>query len=155
MAKAKKWTDVQKDLLVKGIEKHGIGNFGLISKESLPDWVRYTADTMYYFLLSRYSLVSLPTIFGWSVFDWLDDKTCSCIVDGKGTMRTSSVSTNGTRILGWSTTHGNKVYWCTMMKARWRRNCWPDRPELWWARIGLWTVVDSHREGYEPKTLPF
>ncbi|KAI8336075.1 hypothetical protein BC941DRAFT_354486 [Chlamydoabsidia padenii] len=36
--KAKKWTDVEKDLLIKGIAKHGIGNFGLISKESLPAW---------------------------------------------------------------------------------------------------------------------
>jgi hypothetical protein len=42
VAKAKKWTDAQKELLIKGIEKHGIGNFGMISKESLPDWVRYT-----------------------------------------------------------------------------------------------------------------
>ncbi|SAM05880.1 hypothetical protein [Absidia glauca] len=37
-AKAKKWTDAHKELLIKGIEKHGIGNFGMISKESLPDW---------------------------------------------------------------------------------------------------------------------
>ncbi|KAI8149537.1 hypothetical protein BJV82DRAFT_642114 [Fennellomyces sp. T-0311] len=35
---ARKWTDVEKELLIKGIEKHGIGSFGDISKESLPKW---------------------------------------------------------------------------------------------------------------------
>ncbi|ORZ26026.1 hypothetical protein BCR42DRAFT_316554 [Absidia repens] len=35
---ARKWTETEKQLLIKGIEEHGIGNFGLISKESLPKW---------------------------------------------------------------------------------------------------------------------
>ncbi|KAI9497499.1 hypothetical protein BDB00DRAFT_756460 [Zychaea mexicana] len=35
---ARKWTEVEKELLIKGIEKHGIGSFGDISKESLPKW---------------------------------------------------------------------------------------------------------------------
>ncbi|KAI8099352.1 uncharacterized protein BX664DRAFT_254275 [Halteromyces radiatus] len=35
---ARKWTDVEKELLIQGIAKHGIGNFGLISKESMPKW---------------------------------------------------------------------------------------------------------------------
>ncbi|KAI9255718.1 hypothetical protein BDA99DRAFT_547968 [Phascolomyces articulosus] len=35
---ARKWTEVEKELLIQGIEKHGIGSFGEISKESLPKW---------------------------------------------------------------------------------------------------------------------
>lgn len=35
---ARKWTDVEKALLIQGIEKHGIGHFGEISKELLPKW---------------------------------------------------------------------------------------------------------------------
>ncbi|KAI8374412.1 uncharacterized protein BYT42DRAFT_576268 [Radiomyces spectabilis] len=34
----RKWTDVEKSLLIEGIEKHGIGHFGEISKELLPKW---------------------------------------------------------------------------------------------------------------------
>lgn len=36
----RKWTDKEKQLLIQGIEKHGIGHFGEISKELLPKWVR-------------------------------------------------------------------------------------------------------------------
>eukprot|EP01135_Chromosphaera_perkinsii_P010445 Nk52_evm8s2133 gene=Nk52_evmTU8s2133 len=36
----RKWTDKEKDLLLKGIEEYGIGNFGEISKALLPDWTR-------------------------------------------------------------------------------------------------------------------
>lgn len=36
---ARKWTDVEKGLLIVGIEKYGIGHFGEISKELLPKWV--------------------------------------------------------------------------------------------------------------------
>jgi hypothetical protein len=35
----RKWTDVEKQLLIEGIEKYGIGHFGEISKQSLPKWV--------------------------------------------------------------------------------------------------------------------
>lgn len=35
----RKWTDVEKRLLIEGIEKYGIGHFGEISKELLPKWV--------------------------------------------------------------------------------------------------------------------
>ena len=41
---ARKWTEVEKELLIKGIEKHGIGSFGEISKESLPKWVSNNED---------------------------------------------------------------------------------------------------------------
>ncbi|KAG1147067.1 hypothetical protein G6F37_007693 [Rhizopus arrhizus] len=34
----RKWTDVEKNLLIEGIEKYGIGHFGEISKELLPKW---------------------------------------------------------------------------------------------------------------------
>lgn len=37
----RKWTDAEKDLLIEGIEKYGIGNFGEISKELLPKWVSF------------------------------------------------------------------------------------------------------------------
>ncbi|KAI7881047.1 hypothetical protein K492DRAFT_129326 [Lichtheimia hyalospora FSU 10163] len=37
-APTRKWTDTEKDLLIEGIEKYGIGNFGEISKELLPKW---------------------------------------------------------------------------------------------------------------------
>ncbi|KAI9318028.1 hypothetical protein BX666DRAFT_1934086 [Dichotomocladium elegans] len=35
---ARKWTEVEKALLIEGIEKYGIGNFGEVSKELLPKW---------------------------------------------------------------------------------------------------------------------
>ncbi|CAO3678947.1 unnamed protein product [Rhizopus microsporus] len=35
---ARKWTEVEKTLLIEGIEKYGIGHFGEISKELLPKW---------------------------------------------------------------------------------------------------------------------
>ncbi|KAG1474650.1 hypothetical protein G6F56_000231 [Rhizopus delemar] len=35
---ARSWTDAEKKLLIEGIEKHGIGHFGEISKELLPKW---------------------------------------------------------------------------------------------------------------------
>lgn len=35
---ARKWTEVEKQLLIQGIEKYGIGNFGEISRELLPKW---------------------------------------------------------------------------------------------------------------------
>ncbi|KAI7875067.1 uncharacterized protein EV154DRAFT_526790 [Mucor mucedo] len=35
---ARKWGEAEKALLIEGIEKHGIGHFGEISKESLPKW---------------------------------------------------------------------------------------------------------------------
>ncbi|KAL0083443.1 hypothetical protein F4703DRAFT_1110899 [Phycomyces blakesleeanus] len=35
---ARKWTDVEKSLLIQGIEQYGIGHFGEISKELLPKW---------------------------------------------------------------------------------------------------------------------
>ncbi|KAI9307934.1 hypothetical protein BJ944DRAFT_237448 [Cunninghamella echinulata] len=38
IVEARKWTEVEKQLLIDGIEKHGIGHFGEISKESLPKW---------------------------------------------------------------------------------------------------------------------
>ncbi|KAI9470484.1 MAG: hypothetical protein EXX96DRAFT_490327 [Benjaminiella poitrasii] len=34
----RKWTEVERELLIQGIEKHGIGHFGEISKELLPKW---------------------------------------------------------------------------------------------------------------------
>ncbi|KAI7862926.1 hypothetical protein BDF14DRAFT_1876446 [Spinellus fusiger] len=34
----RKWTDVERSLLIKGIEEYGIGHFGEISKELLPKW---------------------------------------------------------------------------------------------------------------------
>ncbi|CAO3625226.1 unnamed protein product [Cunninghamella blakesleeana] len=34
----RKWTDVERQLLIEGIEKYGIGSFGQISKELLPKW---------------------------------------------------------------------------------------------------------------------
>lgn len=37
---ARKWTDKERELLIKGIEKHGIGHFREISEEFLPAWVR-------------------------------------------------------------------------------------------------------------------
>ncbi|RUO96657.1 hypothetical protein BC936DRAFT_141666 [Jimgerdemannia flammicorona] len=36
---ARKWTDREKELLLQGIEKHGIGHFREISDEFLPAWV--------------------------------------------------------------------------------------------------------------------
>ena len=38
---ARKWTDVEKALLIQGIEKYGIGHFGEISKEYLTKWVSW------------------------------------------------------------------------------------------------------------------
>ncbi|KAJ3045052.1 hypothetical protein HK097_001296 [Rhizophlyctis rosea] len=35
---SRKWTDTERALLIKGIEKHGIGHFKNISDESLPAW---------------------------------------------------------------------------------------------------------------------
>ncbi|KAG0171644.1 hypothetical protein DFQ30_000674 [Apophysomyces sp. BC1015] len=35
---ARKWTDVERALLIQGIEKYGIGHFGEVSKELLPKW---------------------------------------------------------------------------------------------------------------------
>ncbi|KAG0094328.1 hypothetical protein BGZ93_007345 [Podila epicladia] len=35
---ARKWTDKERELLIKGIEKHGIGHFREISEEFLPAW---------------------------------------------------------------------------------------------------------------------
>ncbi|ORY96423.1 hypothetical protein BCR43DRAFT_491678 [Syncephalastrum racemosum] len=35
---ARKWTEVEKELLIQGIEKYGIGNFGEVSKALLPAW---------------------------------------------------------------------------------------------------------------------
>ncbi|KAG0255038.1 hypothetical protein DFQ27_006490 [Actinomortierella ambigua] len=35
---ARKWTDKERDLLIKGIEKHGIGHFREISEEFLSAW---------------------------------------------------------------------------------------------------------------------
>ncbi|KAJ3295231.1 hypothetical protein HK104_002892 [Borealophlyctis nickersoniae] len=35
---ARRWTDKERNLLIKGIEKHGIGHFREISEELLPDW---------------------------------------------------------------------------------------------------------------------
>ncbi|KAF9559611.1 hypothetical protein EC968_006532 [Mortierella alpina] len=35
---ARKWTDKERELLIKGIEKHGIGHFREISEEFLPLW---------------------------------------------------------------------------------------------------------------------
>ncbi|KAF9436284.1 hypothetical protein BGZ76_004382 [Entomortierella beljakovae] len=35
---ARKWTDKERELLIKGIEKHGIGHFREISEEFLPSW---------------------------------------------------------------------------------------------------------------------
>ncbi|KAI8049354.1 hypothetical protein BDF21DRAFT_498616 [Thamnidium elegans] len=35
---ARKWTDVERGLLIQGIEKYGIGHFGEMSKEYLPKW---------------------------------------------------------------------------------------------------------------------
>jgi len=37
---ARKWTDKERELLIKGVEKHGIGHFREISEEFLPAWVR-------------------------------------------------------------------------------------------------------------------
>jgi hypothetical protein len=37
----RKWTDVEKQLLIEGVEKYGIGHFGEISKQSLPKWVSF------------------------------------------------------------------------------------------------------------------
>lgn len=33
------WTDVEKNLLIQGIEKYGIGNWKTISQELLKEWV--------------------------------------------------------------------------------------------------------------------
>jgi len=38
---ARKWTDKERELLIKGIEKHGIGHFREISEEFLPSWVNH------------------------------------------------------------------------------------------------------------------
>mmetsp|Transcript_58266 Transcript_58266/g.185653 ORF Transcript_58266/g.185653 Transcript_58266/m.185653 type:complete len:113 (-) Transcript_58266:51-389(-) len=38
MSEEKKWGAEEKELLYKGIEKHGIGHYDLISKEFLPKW---------------------------------------------------------------------------------------------------------------------
>jgi hypothetical protein len=35
----RKWTEKERELLIKGIEKFGIGHFREISEDSLPDWV--------------------------------------------------------------------------------------------------------------------
>ncbi|KAG0256008.1 hypothetical protein BG011_004817 [Mortierella polycephala] len=35
---ARKWTDKERELLIKGIEKYGIGHFREISEEFLPSW---------------------------------------------------------------------------------------------------------------------
>ncbi|KAF9092816.1 hypothetical protein BGX29_010276 [Mortierella sp. GBA35] len=35
---ARKWTEKERELLIKGIEKHGIGHFREISEEFLPAW---------------------------------------------------------------------------------------------------------------------
>ncbi|KAF9395308.1 hypothetical protein BGX21_009985 [Mortierella sp. AD011] len=35
---ARKWTEKERELLIKGIEKHGIGHFREISEEFLPSW---------------------------------------------------------------------------------------------------------------------
>eukprot|EP01102_Stenamoeba_stenopodia_P013368 TRINITY_DN4327_c0_g1_i2.p1 TRINITY_DN4327_c0_g1~~TRINITY_DN4327_c0_g1_i2.p1 ORF type:complete len:141 (-),score=36.11 TRINITY_DN4327_c0_g1_i2:382-768(-) len=39
--KVRKWGGKERELLVKGIEKHGIGNWTAIRQESLPDWVSF------------------------------------------------------------------------------------------------------------------
>eukprot|EP00126_Sphaerothecum_destruens_P007219 Sdes_comp19746_c0_seq2m11754 len=36
---ARKWSEVERQLLLKGIEIYGVGHFNEISKELLPDWV--------------------------------------------------------------------------------------------------------------------
>lgn len=38
---ARKWTEKERELLIKGIEKHGIGHFREISEEFLSAWVRF------------------------------------------------------------------------------------------------------------------
>lgn len=35
----RKWSDKERVLLIKGIEKYGIGHYKEISDEFLPDWV--------------------------------------------------------------------------------------------------------------------
>ena len=35
---AKKWTDTEKELLLKGLEDYGVGHFREISENLLPDW---------------------------------------------------------------------------------------------------------------------
>ncbi len=35
----RKWTDKERELLIQGIQTHGIGNFGKISDELLQKWV--------------------------------------------------------------------------------------------------------------------
>jgi len=37
--KVRKWSGRERELLIKGIEQHGIGNWTAIRQESLPDWV--------------------------------------------------------------------------------------------------------------------
>jgi hypothetical protein len=39
MPQERKWTEKERELLIQGIEKHGIGNFRVISEELLPEWV--------------------------------------------------------------------------------------------------------------------
>ncbi|KAG0239450.1 hypothetical protein BGX31_002788 [Mortierella sp. GBA43] len=36
---SRKWTDKERELLIKGIEKYGIGHFRQISEELLPTWI--------------------------------------------------------------------------------------------------------------------
>jgi hypothetical protein len=55
---ARKWTDDDKQLLIQGIEKYGIGHFTEISKELLPKWVCSVSQYSYSFL----SLVPICTL---------------------------------------------------------------------------------------------
>jgi len=41
---ARKWTDKERELLVKGIQKYGIGHFRDIAEDFLPSWV--SSDTL-------------------------------------------------------------------------------------------------------------
>jgi hypothetical protein len=50
----RKWSDKERVLLIKGIEKYGIGHYKEISDEFLPDWVCY-----FLFYFAAYDLINI------------------------------------------------------------------------------------------------
>ncbi|KAF9984165.1 hypothetical protein BGZ65_000877, partial [Modicella reniformis] len=43
MESARKWTDKERELVIKGIERFDIGHFGKIAEEHLPSWASLVA----------------------------------------------------------------------------------------------------------------
>jgi len=58
----RKWTDKEKDLLIQGIEKHGIGSWAKIQEEFLTLWVGQGSSTWIIFNINNYLLQELSEL---------------------------------------------------------------------------------------------